>query len=140
MRTLQKTWILLLCCLCLVGCSSPERKGMLKYLHQAELVQTQLAQFQQELASFRRVEVTKRADSVRGWMDRVQAKHRELEALQVPPAARKYHDHLEAMFQSLENYGNETLGQCSLEKLKIYSDQWSEELKGADKELSGLRA
>ena len=140
MRIVKQTWLLLLISLVLIGCGSPERKGMLKYLHHAEAMQTSLSEFQAELVAFRRVEVTQKAAAVRGWMEKVKAKHKELDGLEVPPAAKKYHAHLQAMFQTLEDYGNETLGNCSMDKLKQYSDRWAEELKGADKELSSLRA
>ena len=140
MRIIKQAWFLLLFSLLILGCANPERKGMLKYLHQAEAMQTNLSEFQNELVAFRRVDVNDRANAVRGWMEKVKAKHKELDGLEVPPAAKKYHGHLQGMFRALEDYGNETLGNCSMEKLKNHSDKWSEELKGADKELSSLRA
>ena len=133
-----RIWLLLLCSLVLAGCASPERRALVKYLHNSETSQNQLFDLQKELVAMGRLPVLKRADAVRHWLETLHARREQFARLEIPPASQKYNARLLGMFQALENYGNETLDKCDLAKLKVYSDQWAEELAGADKELSKL--
>lgn len=133
-----RIWSILFCGLLTVGCASPERRALVKYLHNSETSQNQLFDLQKELVAMGRLPVAKRADAVRRWMDTLHARRDEFSKMEVPPAAQKYSAHLLGMFQALEDYGNDVLGKFDLAKLKVDSDKWAEELAGADKELAKL--
>jgi hypothetical protein len=132
--------VFLLLGLILGGCGSPERRGMLKYLHKSDELMTQLVDFQRELSACGKIQPNKkRFEVLTDWESRIKARHQELNQLEVPPAAQKYHEHLNGMFQALEDYGLEYLGANSPEKFKQCQDRWKEEYDGVNKELNTLR-
>ena len=111
---------------------------MLKYLHHSNQFQTQLVDFQKELLACGRLPYKDRVSTLTQWEEKVKARHAELNKLEVPPRAAKYHEHLNGMFQALEDYGQENLTTCSPEKLQQAATRWKEELESVNKELDSL--